>query len=162
MLNERRTEGDAERSTRGDQVILELVVQGSKDKDEHMEEAPDEEEHPPAPFIDHPECPLLAEGTRLVRLDLVVCVRGVRPLQPLEPPALRHVALQVARLVASQGDIIHVRVLLQRRHLTIGKVEAGRTLLGIVVRHCCPNIAECCTDGRRPVLQGQWRGPARK
>ena len=90
--------------------------------DEGMQEEEDEEENAPSTLVDHPQSPSLAPGVGPVRRDLVGH-GGIRPLQTLQPPALSLVALQVTS-VGREGNVAHIRVLLQRRHLAIGEVEA--------------------------------------
>lgn len=135
-----RTECNAERGTSTDQVILESIVQRAKGTHEQVEEDPYKEEQSPSTLVDHPQAPFLAPGAGSVRHDLIGRSR-IGPLQALEPPALGLVALQVTS-IGCENNVAHVRVLLQCRHLAIGKIEARGTF--VVGHACCPAMRICC------------------
>jgi len=74
------------------QVVLELVVNEAKGKDEEVEEDPEKEKQATATLIDHPDIPLVDEPLGLVRL-----LRGsggcVRALEGLQTPPFGPVSL---------------------------------------------------------------------
>ena len=116
------TESDAECGTGLGEVILQPIVQCAKDGNEKVEEDPDGEKEALSTLVDHPEVPFLLEGPGLVGSDGFGggCVA---PLESLETPALRLIALEVCGL-GSIGVIIQVGMCVERGLRAVGKVEA--------------------------------------
>ena len=96
-------------------------MQRAKGGDEHMQEDPDEEEYSFASLVDHPQVPFFAPCTRDVRCDRTGR-SSVGPLKALKSSALGLVALKKVTLGCTLD--LNVRVLLERRHLAIRKIEA--------------------------------------
>ena len=74
------------------QVVLELIVDEAKGKDQEVEEDPDEEKQAAATFINHPDIPLVNEFLGL-EWPLRGGARGVRPLKWLQTPPFGLVSL---------------------------------------------------------------------
>lgn len=117
-----RTESDAKRRPGGGEVVLQLIVQKTKDGDEEVEEDPGGEEEALAALIDHPAVPFLPECFRLVdsrsHRD-----GGVELLETLQTATLRLVALEVCRL-GGVCRVFHIGIFVGRELCSVGKVEA--------------------------------------
>jgi hypothetical protein len=113
----KRTESDTKGCPSCDQIVLQLVMQGTEHRHEEMQKDPDEEEEPPPTLVDHPQVPFLPKRLGDVRRNALRAV-GVGSLEALEPSALGFVALEVAPPAATEGGI-HVRVLVESRHFAV-------------------------------------------
>jgi hypothetical protein len=118
---DKRTESDAKSRTGGGEVILQVIIQKAKDRDEEVEEDPGGEKEALAALIDHPAVPFLPKCFGLVRSDGHRGGGGIESLETLKAATLRLVALQV-RWLRGISIVFHVRVV--RRELrSVGKVE---------------------------------------
>lgn len=87
-----RTECDAKVGSGSVEIVLELVVEGTEDGNDKMEQDPDSDKELPASLVDHPKIELLFIRLCVIGLGSRVC-EGT--LQSLEPPALSFVALEM-------------------------------------------------------------------
>lgn len=110
------SECDTEIASSLGQVVLELVMEETKNGDKEMEEHPDTKEELPATLVDHPEVEFLHEslgangsfGTGI----------GERTLETLQTPALSLVALEMG----GRATVGEVGMLVELRG-SIGEIE---------------------------------------
>lgn len=96
-------------------------MQDAKDSNEEVEEDPDGEKEAPATLVDHPKVPFLLECFGLVGSHGLGS-GCVAPLEALETPALRLVALEVGGLGGIEV-VIEVGMCVEGRLCAVGKVE---------------------------------------
>jgi hypothetical protein len=130
-----RTKSDAECGTGLGKVILQSIVEHSKDGDEEVEEDPDGKKKALSTFVDHPEVPFLFECFRLVG-NHGLGRRCVAPLESLKTPALCLVALEVCGL-RGVGVVIQVGMCVERGLRAVGEVKTIARHGGVLAEGGC-------------------------